>query len=962
MARAAAATALMNRELGSLSKDSVRTKRSMSDIDDGIVRVGSHAEKSGSQIDKLSGRVRILADVAAILGPSLVPIGGVGIAAIAGLASEFGFAAIGAGTAILAFQGVGDALKAVNKAAIQPTAANLDAARVAMDKLGPSGREFVSALRQVIPQLKQLQVAAADGLLPGAAEGLQSIVNVLPRLEGIVSAVSNELGNIAADTGKALSSDEWEPFLKFIEAEAPKALADMAHIAGNSAHALADLWMAFTPIDNGFSQFLVDSSADIETWAAGLEKTQGFQDFVAYIQDTGPKVADALGAIANATIQIVEAAAPLGGPVLQGVTALFNAVAGIANSDLGTPIFAGLAALALMNRTIAITDSLQKATFGGPAVARIKGQTAALSTLTAEWRAYSAVNLTVAGRALATTTELQAAERAAQSLGGRLRTIGKGVGVIGGLAVASTGAADGIGLTNTASGLLLGTMAGAPGVVAGGLIGAFLDARDASAQFGDAVKQADRDLQNNAGLTKLTADLNKLQQQQKQLQPSDGFSVKNIPQNLLQGVSHPFGLFGGTDLSQNQKAQAQIKFFGTLQDAITQVASAEDFANEGFRATQTGLDNATQSAQDFQKAIEDVNAVLTGRSTFRDFEQSIDDFTARQKKRIELQKELADAIKAQQKSGATPSQQNRINNLQDTIENGKTAKDRAKARGSLAALEATIANKESADRKRATEDVKRLREELATYKKTLDTTTQAGRDNAEALDNIATSALNYANTIKDPVLRSAFLDNARGEFIKAARAAGATAQGAKDLATQVGLLDGVKGKVKITVDANGVVKVIDEVQAALDRLARKGNLKLNITAGENRRNAQDRPFWSGGFTGSGGKFEPAGIVHRGEVVIPEHLVKRDWSMLRSRYGHLPGFANGGLVQPFASSVSNTWNSNVGPSIDYNRLAQALAAVRPPQPLYGDVHVHGDGSFRRALETDKRRSAMDGVSR
>ncbi len=60
-------------------------------------------------------------------------------------------------------------------------------------------------------------------------------------------------------------------------------------------------------------------------------------------------------------------------------------------------------------------------------------------------------------------------------------------------------------------------------------------------------------------------------------------------------------------------------------------------------------------------------------------------------------------------------------------------------------------------------------------------------------------------------------------------------------------------------------------------------------------------FWSGGFTGHGEKFDPAGIVHRGEVVARAEVVRQAgaFEFLR-RFNELgmsalPGFADGGLV-------------------------------------------------------------------
>jgi hypothetical protein len=68
-------------------------------------------------------------------------------------------------------------------------------------------------------------------------------------------------------------------------------------------------------------------------------------------------------------------------------------------------------------------------------------------------------------------------------------------------------------------------------------------------------------------------------------------------------------------------------------------------------------------------------------------------------------------------------------------------------------------------------------------------------------------------------------------------------------------------------------------------------------------------FAEGGYTGSGGKYEPAGIVHRGEYVLPQEVVRalgvQRLDALRSMYtGAAPGrgsYATGGMVQATLSS-------------------------------------------------------------
>lgn len=919
MAKAAASAALLNRELDSLSKDSVRTQRSFSDIDRSSTKLGRDSDQVGSQIDRLSGRLRVLTDVATILGPAFIPVGALAVPAVTGLASQLGFAALAGGTAVLAFQGVGTALKALNTAALKPTSANLEAADIAMQKLSPAARKFTEEIRSLIPEAQHLRDIAASGMFPGVVEGLQAMETALPHVEGVIRAVSAELGVIAADTGKALASDRWTPFLNFIAAEAPAALHDMAKAAGNTAHAVAELWIASEPLNKDFSQWLVDATADLDRWAAGLSKTQGFNEFVAYIEEHGPQVADTFGAIGNAVLQVVEAAAPLSGPVLQGVEALAKALGALADSDVGTPLFTAAAALALFNRTAAIATAGRNGLAGfearlGSAGTKARGFGANIQATRADLAVLGSTALTAGAR---TERELLRMNSASARLKANLVPIGKGAGLMAGLAVASTGAADGIGLTNTVSLALAGTMVGPWGAAAGATAGLLIDMTTASDGFTASLKAADDAMKANApDATRLAAALAGLKAQQKELNTT---------------VPPPRG---GT---------AALRAVDQIDAKIAETKKALDFQVEadranadarfmalGFEATSGGLDAATQSAQDFKTSLDKINEALTQRSTFRDYEQALINFADRAKRRAEIQAKITEA------------------------EAGVRA-----AQADVAAAK-TPAAKETALRslKSAQENVKSLREELARYKNTLDTTTQAGIDTTNALDQIAVAAVNQAKSIKDPALRTAFLDNARDQYVKAAMDAGASAKAAKELADQVGLLNGIKGKVTITVDANGAVHVISEVDRRLRLLQRR----LNAVTAKNIRDQGGRdgdpstPYATGGWTGPGGKYEPKGVVHGDEFVFSKEATHGNVAYLDALHRQLRGYADGGLVRHYLPTpVSVSVSGGVGPAIDYDRLAQAMSAIRP---MFGDVHLSGDGSFEREQRA-RRTAALTG---
>lgn len=67
-------------------------------------------------------------------------------------------------------------------------------------------------------------------------------------------------------------------------------------------------------------------------------------------------------------------------------------------------------------------------------------------------------------------------------------------------------------------------------------------------------------------------------------------------------------------------------------------------------------------------------------------------------------------------------------------------------------------------------------------------------------------------------------------------------------------------------------------------------------------------FSSGGYTGVGGKYQPAGIVHKGEYVVPKNIVDRIGAGNIERL--MAGFADGGLVGgPRVPSMPAAANNN-----------------------------------------------------
>ncbi len=192
---------------------------------------------------------------------------------------------------------------------------------------------------------------------------------------------------------------------------------------------------------------------------------------------------------------------------------------------------------------------------------------------------------------------------------------------------------------------------------------------------------------------------------------------------------------------------------------------------------------------------------------------------------------------------------------------------------------------------------------------TLDITTQKGRDNQTALDDIASSTWDVIAAMQrngaDQATLQGVMQTSRDRFLGVATAMGLGADEANALADELGL---IPTSIEPVVDVNTGNSVADAnaVRDAVNGIPTYRQITIAAFYQEGKRPGEGTVlapgFSDGGYTGDGGKYEPAGIVHRGEYVWDKETTARWRPQLEA--GVLPGYASGGYVLPPSMAYSN----------------------------------------------------------
>jgi phage-related protein len=309
-----------------------------------IVRVEARVDKFQSRMDRLAktiGSVGVVAGSVFRGGllsiiPALVPIIASLTGALGSLSTSFAAAGTGAilfgSVATSALNDVFEANKTIkdlrkelaNTTDLEKRAEilkEIEQAQASLSKEQQRGLKAVQSFSKFWSKFaKQFEKPVMD-IFIRSLEQLQSLIKDLkPAFDGASSAADT----LSKSLGLSMESQEFKDFINFLNNNAGPAMTALGKSFGNVMQGIMNLMVAFTPLSKDMQGGLVGLTERFAAWSAKLDESKGFQNFIKYVKENGPKVMALIGNLTSFLIQLGIGMAPLGSKILDIVNAFLS--------------------------------------------------------------------------------------------------------------------------------------------------------------------------------------------------------------------------------------------------------------------------------------------------------------------------------------------------------------------------------------------------------------------------------------------------------------------------------------------------------------------------------------------------------------------------------------------------------------------------------------------------------------
>ncbi|MFV8045187.1 phage tail protein, partial [Staphylococcus aureus] len=218
--------------------------------------------------------------------------------------------------------------------------------------------------KKAFEALNSIGGAIFGDLLNAAGRFGDGLVNIFTQLMPLFKFVSQGLQNMSIAfqnwANSVAGQNAIKAFIDYTTTNLPK----IGQIFGNVFAGIGNLMIAFAQNSSNIFDWLVKLTSQFRAWSEQVGQSQGFKDFISYVQENGPTIMQLIGNIVKALVAFGTAMAPIASKLLDFITNLAGFIAKLFETHPAIAQVAGVMGIlggvfwALMAPIVAISSVL----------------------------------------------------------------------------------------------------------------------------------------------------------------------------------------------------------------------------------------------------------------------------------------------------------------------------------------------------------------------------------------------------------------------------------------------------------------------------------------------------------------------------------------------------------------------------------------------------------------------------
>lgn len=189
----------------------------------------------------------------------------------------------------------------------------------AQDGLTDKQKEGLKSLQALKGEWGRISGAIQPEVVDTFKLAMDGLTSVLKNIEPLFASVSTHAQNLVKWLNAQIDTDDVQAFYEMLNTSAGPSMERMTKAMSNFGIGIGNMMEAFLPLSVDFEKGFVKMSESFRDWSAGLSESKKFQAFVSYVKENGPKLLEVIGNIVGGLVGMGIAFAPFAEKMLDGL-------------------------------------------------------------------------------------------------------------------------------------------------------------------------------------------------------------------------------------------------------------------------------------------------------------------------------------------------------------------------------------------------------------------------------------------------------------------------------------------------------------------------------------------------------------------------------------------------------------------------------------------------------------------